>query len=297
MPTFQEGSNPQMNAMKMDGKAVALDVRAKVASGVARLKATGGRAPGLATVLVGDDPASEVYVRNKRRSCVEVGMVDLHRRLGGEATQAEVAHLIDDLAADPAVSGILVQLPLPAHLDATTLLARIPAIKDVDGLTVNNAGLLAQAAPGLRPCTPAGVIEILDRYEVPLLGAEAVVVGRSILVGRPVAQLLLERDATVTVCHSRTRDLAAVCRRADIVVVAAGIPGLVGAGAIKPGATVIDVGIHRGPHGLIGDVDHDAVRPVAGKLTPVPGGVGPMTIAMLLSNTLTAAIRQQGVSV
>ena len=283
-----------MTAQLIDGTATARAVREDVARGVAELVAAGGTAPGLATVLIGEDPASEVYVRNKRRSCVAAGMVDLHRHLPADVDQDTAAALIDELAADPAVSGILLQLPTPASLDSEALLARIPAAKDVDGLTTTNAGLLAQGRPGLRPCTPSGVVELLDRHDVPLAGAEAVVVGRSVLVGKPMAQLLLARNATVTISHSRTRDLAEVCRRADVLVVAAGIPRLVGADAVKPGATVIDVGIHRGEHGLHGDVDFDAVAAVAGKITPVPGGVGPMTIAMLLANTLTAATVQQG---
>ncbi|TQN43805.1 methenyltetrahydrofolate cyclohydrolase /5,10-methylenetetrahydrofolate dehydrogenase (NADP+) [Blastococcus colisei] len=283
-----------MTAQVIDGKAVARQVREDVAKGVEQLVAGGGTAPGLATVLIGDDPASEVYVRNKRRSCVAAGMQDLHRHLPGDVGQAEAAALIDELAADPAVSGILLQLPTPAHLDSESLLARIPAEKDVDGLTTANAGLLAQGRSGLRPCTPSGVMALLDQYDVPLQGVEAVVVGRSVLVGKPMAQLLLERHATVTICHSRTRDLAEVCRRADVLVVAAGIPGLVGPDAVKPGATVIDVGIHRGEEGLHGDVDTAAVAEVAGLVTPVPGGVGPMTIAMLLANTLIAAKAQQG---
>jgi methylenetetrahydrofolate dehydrogenase (NADP+) / methenyltetrahydrofolate cyclohydrolase len=274
---------------------VARKVREDVAHGVEKLLAEGGVAPGLATVLIGDDPASEVYVRNKRRLSVEAGMQDLHRHLPGDVDQATVAALIDELAADPAVSGILLQLPTPKHLDSDALIARIPAEKDVDGLTTANAGLLAQGRPGLRPCTPAGVMTLLDEYDVPLQGAEAVVVGRSVLVGKPMAQLLLARHATVTIYHSRTRDLAEVCRRADVLVVAAGIPGIVGADAVKPGATVIDVGIHRGEKGLRGDVEFDEVAEVAGAITPVPGGVGPMTIAMLLANTLTAARVQQGI--
>ena len=283
-----------MTARSIDGTAVARKVREDVAHGVEKLLAEGGVAPGLATVLIGDDPASEVYVRNKRRLSVEAGMQDLHRHLPGDVDQATVAALIDELAADPAVSGILLQLPTPEHLDSDALIARIPAEKDVDGLTTANAGLLAQGRPGLRPCTPAGVMTLLDEYDVPLQGAEAVVVGRSVLVGKPMAQLLLARHATVTICHSRTRDLAEVCRRADVLVVAAGIPGIVGADAVKPGATVIDVGIHRGEKGLRGDVEFDEVAEVAGAITPVPGGVGPMTIAMLLANTLTAATVQQG---
>jgi len=283
-----------VTARLIDGTAVARRVREDVGRGVEKLVAGGGVAPGLATVLIGDDPASEVYVRNKRRLCVEAGMQDLHRHLPGDVDQAAAAALIDELAADPAVSGILLQLPTPKHLDSDALIARIPAEKDVDGLTTANAGLLAQGRPGLRPCTPAGVMTLLDEYDVDLSGAEAVVVGRSVLVGKPMAQLLLARNATVTVCHSRTRDLPEVCRRADVLVVAAGIAGLVGGDAVKPGATVIDVGIHRGENGLVGDVKFDAVAEVAGAITPVPGGVGPMTIAMLLANTLTAAKIQQG---
>ncbi len=283
-----------MTARVVDGTAVARQVREEVGRGVEKLVAEGGTAPGLATVLIGDDPASEVYVRNKRRLCVEAGMQDLHRHLPGDVDQASAASLVDELAADPQVSGILLQLPTPRHLDSDALIARIPAEKDVDGLTTSNAGLLAQGRPGLRPCTPAGVMTLLDEYDVPLAGAEAVVVGRSVLVGRPMAQLLLGRNATVTVCHSRTRDLPGVCRRADVLVVAAGMRGLVGRDAVKPGAIVIDVGIHRGDDGLVGDVEFDAVAEVAGAITPVPGGVGPMTIAMLLSNTLVAARVQQG---
>ena len=283
-----------MTARGIDGTAVARRVREDVARGVEKLLADGGTAPGLATVLIGDDPASEVYVRSKRRLCVEAGMQDLHRHLPGDVDQATAAALIDELAADPAVSGILLQLPTPKHRDSDALIARIPAEKDVDGLTTANAGLLAQGRPGLRPCTPAGVMTLLAEYDVPLSGAEAVVVGRSVLVGKPMAQLLLAQNATVTICHSRTRDLAEVCRRADVLVVAAGIPGIVGADAVKPGATVIDVGIHRDENGLRGDVEFGDVAEVAGAITPVPGGVGPMTIAMLLANTLTAARVQQG---
>jgi methylenetetrahydrofolate dehydrogenase (NADP+)/methenyltetrahydrofolate cyclohydrolase len=278
-----------MTAQIIDGKAVARQVREDVAKQVAGLAASGGAAPGLATVLIGDDAASEVYVRNKRRACTAAHMRDLHRHLPGDIIQAEAEAVLDSLAADPGVSGILLQLPVPAHLDAAALLEHIPAGKDVDGLTTANAGLLAQGRPGLRPCTPSGVLRLLDHYHVPLEGAHAVVVGRSALVGKPMAQLLLERNATVTVCHSRTRGIEEECRRADILVVAAGVPGLIGADAVRPGAAVIDVGIHRGQHGLSGDVDYDSVAQVASLITPVPGGVGPMTIAMLLANTLHAA--------
>jgi len=276
-----------MSATVIDGRAVARTVRADVARRVGDLAVS----PGLATVLVGDDPASAVYVNSKRKQCVEAGIRDLHQHLPGDIAQAKLEAVVDDLNADPEVTGILVQLPLPDHIDPARVVNRVDPAKDVDGLTEISAGRLAQGRSGLRPCTPSGVIELLDAYAVPIEGAEAVVVGRSELVGRPQAQLLLQRNATVTVCHSRTRDLEAVCRRADILVAAAGIRHLVGAEAVKPGATVIDVGIHRTEDGLRGDVDQDAVRPVAGALTPVPGGVGPMTIAMLLRNTLQAAMR------
>lgn len=282
-----------MSATPIDGTAVARRIRDAVAKGVAELVAQGGRAPGLATVLVGGDPASEVYVRNKRRACVAAGMRDLHRRLPATATQHQVEEVLAELAATPEVSGILLQLPVPEHLDPDALLARIPYQKDVDGLTVENAGHLAQGRPGLRPCTPAGIERLLDEYEVPLAGADVVVVGRSVLVGRPMAQLMLARDATVTMCHSRTRDLRDACRRADILIVAAGVPGLIGGDAVRPGAVVVDVGIHRGDHGLQGDVRFAEVAEVARLVTPVPGGVGPMTIAMLLHNTLEAGRWQQ----
>ncbi|MDN5858441.1 MAG: bifunctional methylenetetrahydrofolate dehydrogenase/methenyltetrahydrofolate cyclohydrolase FolD, partial [Pseudonocardia sp.] len=274
-----------MPATIIDGKAAAAEVRAQVATDVAALP----EPPGLATVLVGDDPASAVYVANKRRQCVAAGIRDLHQHLPADVGHDEVAALIEQLSADPAVTGILLQLPLPAHLDSAALIARIHPDKDVDGLTEISAGRLALGKPGLRPCTPAGVVVLLDRAGVDLKGAEAVVVGRSVLVGKPMAQLLLERHATVTTCHSRTRDLAAVCRRADVLVAAAGVPRMLGKEAVKPGAVVIDVGIHRTAAGLCGDVDTEAVREVAGAITPVPGGVGPMTIAMLLRNTVTAA--------
>ena len=274
-----------MTATLIDGKAVARSVRERVAREVAGLPSP----PGLATILVGEDPASAVYVQSKRKQCVQVGMRDVHQHRPASITQAGLSTLIDQLNADPVVTGILLQLPLPGHLDAGAAVAHIDPGKDVDGLTDVSAGRLAAGRPGLRPCTPSGVIELLDAYQIPIEGAEAVIVGRSGLVGKPMAQLLLERNATVTVCHSRTRQLAGVCRRADILVAAAGLPQLIGLDAVKPGAAVIDVGIHRGPDGLRGDVDFGAVREAAGFLTPVPGGVGPMTIAMLLHNTLQAA--------
>jgi methylenetetrahydrofolate dehydrogenase (NADP+)/methenyltetrahydrofolate cyclohydrolase len=274
----------------IDGRAVARAVRDRVAARVAELyPSPRDTVPGLATLLVGDDPASAVYVASKRRAVVEAGMRDLHRALPAEASQDEVAAVIDELAADPAVSGILLQLPLPAGLDAAALIDRIPPGKDVDGLTTTSAGLLARGERGLRPCTPSGVIELLDAADVPISGANAVVVGRSDLVGRPMAQLLLQRDATVTIAHSRTRDLAAVTRTADILVAAAGVPGLIGAEHAKAGAAIVDVGIHRTEAGLVGDVRTDELAGIAGWVTPVPGGVGPMTIAMLMANTLEAA--------
>jgi methylenetetrahydrofolate dehydrogenase (NADP+) / methenyltetrahydrofolate cyclohydrolase len=278
-----------MTATLIDGRAIAQDVRVQVARDVAAFTAETGVVPGLATVLVGEDPASAVYVAGKRRACAEAGIADLHRHLPASVTAAEVTALLHELNADPTCSGILLQRPLPDGLDDAALSALIDPDKDVDGLTPVSAGRLMQAAPGLRPCTPVGVVELLDRHDVSLEGAEAVIVGRSDLVGKQIAHLLLQRNATVTVCHSRTRDLPSVCARADVLIAAVGVPRLIGADAVKPGAAVIDVGMNRLPDGLCGDVDFDAVREVAGLLTPVPGGVGPMTIAMLLRNTLVAA--------
>jgi methylenetetrahydrofolate dehydrogenase (NADP+) / methenyltetrahydrofolate cyclohydrolase len=283
-----------MSATIIDGKAIAAEVRVEVARDVEGFRAATGIQPGLATILVGEDPASAVYISGKRKNSVEVGIADLHRHLPATATQAEVAQLIEDLNADPTVSGILLQLPVPDGLEGQELTTLILPEKDVDGLTPVSAGRLAQGSPGLRPCTPLGVIELLDRHDVRIEGAEAVVVGRSDLVGKPVAALLLQRNATVTICHSRTRDLEAVCSRADILIAAVGRPKMLGAKHIKPGATVIDVGINRTDAGLVGDVDFEAAKEIAGLITPVPGGVGPMTIAMLLRNTLTAAQLQAG---
>jgi methylenetetrahydrofolate dehydrogenase (NADP+) / methenyltetrahydrofolate cyclohydrolase len=276
-------------ARLIDGKAVASEVRARVASEVADFTAEHGRAPRLATVIVGDDPASEIYVANKLRACTEAGMGSVHHGLGGETTEAELLELVAALGEDEDVDGILVQLPVPEQIDPDRVVAAIDPGKDVDGLTPVNAGLLAQGMPGLVSCTPAGVMELLRHEDVDLEGAEAVVVGRSRLVGVPVARLLLAANATVTVCHSRTRNLAAVCSRADVLVAAVGVTRLIGADAVKPGAVVIDVGMNRGEDGVCGDVDQEAVAEVAAALTPVPGGVGPMTVAMLLVNTLAAA--------
>ena len=278
-----------MGATIIDGRAIAAQVLEEVARDVARWVGEGHDAPGLATVLVGDDPASAVYVGGKQKATHEVGMHGFDHRLAADAPQDEVEALLQDLNADARVSGILLQLPTPAHIDGPGLTWLIDPAKDVDGLTPVSAGLLAKGRPGMRPCTPLGVMELLDRHDVPLEGAEAVVVGRSDLVGKPLAQLLLARHATVTICHSRTRDLPEVCRRADVLVAAVGRPQMVQGDWVKEGAVVIDVGINRTDAGLVGDVDFDAAAARAGLITPVPGGVGPMTIAMLLRNTLEAA--------
>ncbi len=277
----------------IDGKAVSAQVRARTRAEVTEFLNEGASTPGLATVLVGDDPASEIYVRNKHAACEEAGMRSLHHGLAAETTEAELVDLIGRLNDDPAVNGILVQLPVPDQIDPDAVILALDPAKDVDGLTPTNAGLLASGTPGLVPCTPAGVMELLDHQGVELEGVEAVVAGRSNLVGRPVASLLLGANATVTMCHSRTRDLDATCARADVLVAAVGVPRLLGADAVKPGATVIDVGMNRTEDGLAGDVDFEAVKDVAAAITPVPGGVGPMTIAMLLVNTLKAARAQR----
>lgn len=283
-----------MTAAIIDGRAVAARVRADVARAVAELVSESDRRPGLATILVGDDPASEIYVRNKRRGSQEVGIADRHQHLPATASQDEVAQVIEECNSDPEVSGILLQLPVPEGLDGTMLTARIAPEKDVDGLTPVSAGRVLQNLPGLRPCTPLGILELLDTYGVALEGAEAVVVGRSNLVGRPLGAMLAHRNATVTMCHSRTRELAAVCARADVLVAAVGVPRLIGAEYVKPGAAVIDVGINRTEEGLVGDVDFEPASERAGLITPVPGGVGPMTPAMLLHNTVRAARVQFG---
>ena len=275
-----------MAARVIDGKAVATRVRERVAREVAEMATP----PGLATILVGDDPASEIYVRMKREDSAEVGIESFHHEPGGDVSQEELAGLIRSLNEDVRVHGILLQIPLPGHLDQDPLISLIDPAKDVDGLTPLSAGLLTQGREGaFASCTPLGVMELLREAEVDLEGARAVVLGRSILVGKPVAALLLAANATVTQCHSHTRDLAAVCREADVLIAAAGSPGLVTAEMVRPGATVIDVGTNRTESGLVGDVDFDAVREVAAAITPVPGGVGPMTRAMLLVNTLQAA--------
>lgn len=278
-----------MSAKVIDGKAVAAQVRNEVASSAASLEKELGRRPGLATVLVGDDPASSIYVARKHEACEEAGISSFHHEPGGDISQAALSDLIETLNRDGQVDGILLQLPLPDHLDPEALIASISPAKDVDGLTPYSAGLLATGSPGLVPCTPRGVMELLASEEVDPSGKRAVVVGRSTLVGRPLAALLLAADATVTMAHSRTKDLGAVCREAEILIAAAGRPGLIDGEMVAPGATVIDVGTNRTDDGLVGDVDFDSVSEVAGLITPVPGGVGPMTIAMLLANTIQAA--------
>lgn len=281
-----------MSARILDGKAVAASVKDEVSVAVAGLDYQ----PGLATVLVGDDPASHTYVRGKRRDAEEVGIASIHHELPETTSQAELTQVIRSLNDDEAVDGILVQLPLPGDLNGEEAVEMIDPAKDVDGLHPFSLGLLMLGRPGLRPCTPSGVMRLLDYYGIGTAGARAVIVGRSFLVGRPLAMLISERgvDATVSVAHSRTTDLVSVTAEADILVAAVGVPGLIGRQHVKPGATVIDVGVNRTDDGLMGDVDFAAVSEIAGAITPVPGGVGPMTRAMLLANTLRAAEARRG---
>ncbi len=287
-----------MRAKIIDGKAFATRVRSEVAEGVARLRAEAGVTPGLAVVLVGEDPASQVYVRNKGARTREVGMASFEHKLPAETGEAELLALIARLNADPAVHGILVQLPLPVHIRADMVINAIAPSKDVDGFTTANVGLLATGQKAMVPCTPLGCLMMLRDHLGDLAGRTAVVVGRSNIVGKPMAQLLLAESCTVTIAHSRTRDLADICRSADILVAAAGRPEMIEGSWVKPDATVIDVGINRverdGGTRLVGDVDFASAAAVAGAITPVPGGVGPMTIACLLANTLTAACRAHG---
>ena len=292
-----------MSARLIDGKAFATGVRARVAAEVAALKAAHGVTPGLAVVLVGDDPASQVYVRNKATQTREAGMASVEHRLPAATSETELLALIDTLNRDGAIDGILVQLPLPGHLDSARVIAALDPAKDVDGLHPVNVGRLWSGLDALVPCTPLGCVMLLKDAlgDGGLVGREAIVIGRSALVGKPIAALLLGEHATVTLAHSRTRDLAAVARRADILVAAVGKPQMVRGDWIKPGATVIDVGINRVPAAdgksrLVGDVAFDEAVAIAGAITPVPGGVGPMTVACLLHNTLAACRRRRGVS-
>jgi methylenetetrahydrofolate dehydrogenase (NADP+)/methenyltetrahydrofolate cyclohydrolase len=283
----------------IDGKAAAAELRAKLATEVASLGQKQGAVPGLAVVLVGEDPASQVYVRNKAQQTREAGMRSIEHRLPAATAEAELLALVGTLNRDPEIDGILVQLPLPKHIDSGRIIEAIDPAKDVDGLTPVSAGRLVAGKPGLVPCTPLGCVMLLERALGTLAGRDAVIVGRSILVGKPLASLLLAKDCTVTTAHSKTRDLAGVTRRAEILVAAVGRPEFVGAEFVRPGATVIDVGINRvataeGKSRLVGDVDFAAVTEIAGAITPVPGGVGPMTIACLLSNTLAAARGRRG---
>ncbi|MFI5004852.1 MAG: bifunctional methylenetetrahydrofolate dehydrogenase/methenyltetrahydrofolate cyclohydrolase FolD [Solirubrobacterales bacterium] len=285
-----------MSATIIDGRAIAARVRTRVADEVRAFAERNGRPPGLATVLVGEDPGSAVYVAGKQRAAREVGMTSLDERLPADSSAEDVMEVLGVLDANPEVDGILLQLPVPVHLDGPSLTDVIAPVKDVDGLTVTNAGLLSVGLPGLRPCTPCGVMELLGSVDFEIEGCEAVVIGRSNLFGKPMAQLLLEANATVTICHSRTRNLAAVCARADILIAAVGSARLVTPEFVKPGAVVIDVGMNRltpeqagNSSGLVGDVDFAGVSELAGAITPVPGGVGPMTVAFLLHNTIMAA--------
>ena len=288
-----------MTARRIDGKATAAELRAEVAVEVAKFRAECGRAPGLAVVLVGDDPASAVYVRNKGKATVEAGMESFEHRLSADTSESELLTLVERLNADPRVDGILVQLPLPGHIDADKVLTSIDPDKDVDGFHPLNAGRLAIGLDGFVPCTPLGCLKLLRAELGSLAGKEAVVIGRSNIVGKPMAMLLLAEHCTVTIAHSRTGDLPDIVRRADIVVAAVGRPSMVMGDWLKPGATVIDVGINRisgedGASRLAGDVDFASASAVAGAITPVPGGVGPMTIACLIRNTMVSAARREG---
>ena len=290
-----------MTATLIDGKAAAASLRAKVADGVAAFRETVGRAPGLAVVLVGEDPASSVYVRSKGKATIEAGMKSIEHKLPEDTGEDALLKLVEELNQDSGIDGILVQLPLPDHIDSAKVIAAISPDKDVDGFHVDNAGRLAVGAEALVPCTPLGCLHLLKAQLGDLTGLNAVVIGRSNIVGKPMAMLLLGESCTVTIAHSRTRDLPAVVRAADIVVAAVGRPEMVRGAWIKPGATVIDVGINRvegddGKGRLVGDVNFGEASAVAGAITPVPGGVGPMTIAMLLRNTLVAAHRRAGLA-
>lgn len=283
-----------MAARIIDGKKIAAQVREEVRQGVAAMRERTGKVPGLAAVLVGEDPASATYVRSKRKACEEVGIASWLHVLPATTPEADLLRLIQTLNRDPAVSGILVQLPLPKSLDERTVLEAVDPAKDVDGFTFGNIGRLVENQALFAPCTPVGILELLDREGIVIQGKDAVVVGRSEIVGKPVAMLLLHRHATVTICHSRTPDLVGHCLQADILVAAVGRPRLITGDMVKPGATVIDVGINRVDGRLVGDVDFASAAERAGRITPVPGGVGPMTVALLLRNTLQACARTAG---
>ena len=280
-------SSPR-DTVVVDGKALSQQIRGELAEEVRKLAEAGRRPPCLAVVLVGDNPASASYIKGKRRACARVGMESVERDLPGSAGEADVLSLVDELNRDDSIDGILVQLPLPDGVSATAVARAVDPAKDVDGLHPMNSGRLLQGVPGLYPCTPVGIIEVLDRHEIPIEGAHAVVVGRSEIVGKPVSLLLLHRHATVTICHSRTHDLPGVCREADILVAAVGRARMIQPDWVKPGAAVIDVGVNEVDGKLVGDVDFDGVQGIAGLVTPPRGGVGPMTITMLLRNTLQA---------
>ncbi len=290
-----------MTARVLDGKATAAALREEIASEVSRWTDAGGPVPTLAAVLVGEDPASQIYVRSKERACGKVGMASRLIRRPAETTTDELLQLLADLNADSQINGILVQLPLPSGIDSQRVLDAVSPLKDVDAFAPENVGLLVQGRPRYLPCTPHGIMQILARYEFDLVGEHVVIVGRSNIVGKPLANMLLQRDigfgakmanATVTVCHSQSRDLAAITRTADVLVAAAGRPRLITADMVKMGAVVVDVGMNRSEDKLVGDVDYQAVSEVAAAITPVPGGIGPLTIAMLLRNTLTACKHQ-----
>jgi len=286
-------SSPR-DTVVVDGKALSQQIRGELAEEVRKLAEAGRRPPCLAVVLVGDNPASASYIKGKRRACARVGMQSVERDLPANAGEADVLALVDELNRDDSIDGILVQLPLPDGVSATAVARAVDPAKDVDGLHPMNSGRLLQGVPGLYPCTPVGIIEVLDRHEIPIEGAHAVVVGRSEIVGKPVSLLLLHRHATVTICHSRTRDLPGVCREADILVAAVGRARMIQPDWVKPGAAVIDVGVNEVDGKLVGDVDFDGVQGIAGLVTPPRGGVGPMTITMLLRNTLQAYHERSG---
>ncbi len=292
-----------MSAALLDGKAIAKEIRKEIKGRVADFVSRGGRVPTLAAILIGEDPASQVYVRNKERACERVGINSVLHRLPNDTTQASLIDLIHQLNDDPDVSGVLCQLPLPKHINEQAILDAIHPAKDVDAFHPENVGRIAQGRPRFLPCTPHGVQQILSRSGVTVAGKHVVILGRSEIVGKPLAMLFVQRDshlgsemanATVTICHSRTSDLGEITRSADVLIAAIGQPQFVTADMVKSGAAVVDVGINRTDNGLVGDVDFEAVRQVAGHITPVPGGVGPLTIAMLLQNTLTAAELLQG---